>query len=684
MKKLLFPLAVLLSTVVSAQEFNDVPAFYKWLNAKEVVFSYKGTYTDPGCFKLVLPKGKVVEGVQAPEKFSDFPIHPEGAVNLTYSPDSTMLAFTRDNDLYVVTIADGRECRLTFDGTPTVMNGYASWVYYEEILGRASRYRAFWWSPDSRKLAFYHFDDTEVPMFPIYSPFGQDGKIRETHYPKVGEKNPEVRIGFVDVPAALGGRKDLVWADFDEKDDQYFGIPFWSDDSRTFYVAREPRIQNTLDLYAVSPVDGGKKVLYHETYPTWLDWIDGMLFAEDGLYMVRSFETGWQQVYFLGYDGSLRRLTDGPNWRISLVRAEKDGTVYYTAQRDPLHVANALYKVSPKGVITALTEEDKTVAGVRFSPDGKYFVAQVSSLKSPAQLRVYQASKPSRNWLVADLQGPDYDPAKFSLGNVVSIEHDGFTLPGILYYPKDFDPSKKYPVHVDIYGGPDIPQVADRWTAPSRYAWYAENGIIELIADCRASGHNGRAGLDCVYKQLATVEVDDFVAWAEYLQSLPYVQGDKIGVEGFSFGGTMTALLVSTAPQAYHYGIGGGGVYDWKLYDTHYTERFMSTPEDNPEGYARTRVVDRIASYPARHPGSKLPEGTVSDGSVMLKLTHGTGDDNVHFQNTLQLIDAFHKIDADFDFMIYPDGMHGYRGYQGTHFLDANRAFWLKYLKGEE
>ena len=300
MKRLIVAFAlVLLAGGVSAQEFNRLPAAYKWLGNKEVAFTFNGRYTDEECFKLVMPKGKKVEGVQAPEKYADFPLQPEGAVNLTYSPDSTMLAFTRANDLYVVTIADGSECRLTFDGTATVMNGYASWVYYEEILGRPSRYRAFWWSPDSKRIAFYHFDDTEVPMFPIYSPFGQDGKLRETHYPKVGEKNPEVRIGFVDVPAALSGTVSTVWADFDEKEDQYFGIPFWSDDSRTFYVAHEPRIQNTLDLFAVSPVDGSKQVLYHETYPTWLDWIEGMLFTDNGLYMVRAFETGWQQIYFL-------------------------------------------------------------------------------------------------------------------------------------------------------------------------------------------------------------------------------------------------------------------------------------------------------------------------------------------------------------------------------------------------
>jgi dipeptidyl-peptidase-4 len=663
-----------LVTGAFAQEFNRMPYAYKWLGNKEVAFTYNGMYTDDDCFKLVMPKGLKVTGVKAPEKYAQFPLQPEGAVNLTYSPDSTMLAFTRANDLYVVTIADGKECRLTFDGTDVVMNGYASWVYYEEILGRPSRYRAFWWSPDSKRLAFYHFDDTEVPMFPIYSPFGQDGKLRETHYPKVGEKNPEVRIGFVDVSAALSGQVSTVWADFDEKEDQYFGIPFWSDDSRIFYVAREPRIQNTLDLYAVSPADGSKTVLYHEFYPTWLDWIEGMLFTDKGLYMVRAFETGWQQVYFLGYDGSVRRLTDGPNWRVSLVRAEKDGTVYFTAQRDELHIRQALYKVSPKGVITPLTDESLNVTGVKFSPDGKYFVAQTSSLSVPTQLRVYQTSKPSKNWLVADQAGPDFDVSRYSLGQVITLEHDGFTFPGIIVYPKDFDPAKQYPVHMDIYGGPDSPQVTDRWVTPTRYAWYGGNGIIEVIADNRASGHNGRAGLDCIYKQLATVEVDDFVAWAEYLQTLPYVKGDKIGVEGFSFGGTMTALLVATAPQAFHYGIAGGGVYDWKLYDTHYTERFMSTPGDNPDGYARTRVVDRISSYPAR-PGD--------DGSVRLKITHGTGDDNVHYQNTLQLIDALHKIGASFDFMVYPDGMHGYRGYQAVHFDAENNAFWLKYLKGE-
>ena len=661
MKKICILLLTLLSGTLMAQE-HDFPRAYKWLNNKEVAFTQDGTYTDAEGFTLqVGRKITRTEGVNAPEKFADIPVKPEGAVNLTYSPDSTKLAFTRDNDLWVVDIASQKETRLTWDGTETVMNGYASWVYYEEILGRPSRYRAFWWSPDSQKLAFYHFDDTQVPMFPIYSPFGQDGSLRRTHYPKVGEKNPDVRIGFTD----LAGH--ITWADFNEAEDQYFGIPFWSADSRTFYVAREPRIQNTLDLYAVNPADGSKKAIYHEQVPTWLDWIEGMLFSDKGLYMVRSFETGWQQIYFLSYDGAiLKRLTDGPNWRVQLVRAEKDGTVYFIAERDS-RVKKALYKVSPKGIITSLTDPAYDVSGVKFSPDGKHFVCQLSNLQTPPQIRLYGEKTP---YTVASI--PAQEGAQ---GQLVSITVDGLELPGIIYYPEGFDPTKKYPVHVDIYGGPDSPQVNDRWVSPARYDWYYRNGIIELIADCRAAGHNGRAGTDAIYKQLSTVEVSDFVEWAKWLQSRPYVKAEKIGVEGFSFGGTMTTLLVATASDYYHYGIAGGGVYDWMLYDSHYTERFMSTPEDNPEGYAKTAVLKRVGNYPAK--------AGKADGSVMLKLTHGTGDDNVHFQNTLQLIDVLHRQGAAFDFMIYPDGMHGYRGYQGRHFQEENQAFWRQYLIGE-
>lgn len=672
---------------VSAQQFNSVPSTYKWVSAGEVAFSFKGDYVGKKDFSINMADGAKTVGINYPAKFQSFPIEPKDAVNLTYSPDSTMLAFTRDNNLWVACIATGEERQLTTDGSELILNGYASWVYYEEILGRPSRYRAFWWSPDSRKIGFYRFDNTNVPMFPIYSPFGQDGKLSRTRYPKAGEENPQVKIGIID----LDRDATTVWADFDAAEDQYFGIPFWGADSREFFISREPRIQNTLDLYSVSAADGSKKHIYHETYKTWLDWIEGMIFTEKGLYMVRSFETSWQQIYFLSYDGAtLKRLTDGPNWRVELLRVdEKKGDVYFTARREST-VRTVLYKVDRKGRITPLTDSAYDAAGVEMSPDGKHFVCRLSNFTTPTQIWVFNTAKAfkaggklssAKGVKVADLKGPDYDQSAYALPQLITLTtHDGLVLPAFIVYPKDFDPSVKYPVHVDIYGGPDTPRVRDNWHHPTESSqWWAQNGIIEVTADCRAAGHNGREGLDYIYRRLSEVEVQDFVEWAEYLKSLPYVDGDKIGVEGFSFGGTMTSLLVMNHSDAYHYGIAGGGVYDWSLYDTHYTERFMESPQTNPDGYASTKVISRVDAYPATYAKTASDAATVEP--VMLMLTHGTGDDNVHFQNTLQLIDALQKAGKKFEFMIYPDGMHGYRGYQGRHDVAAHRAFWLKYLK---
>ena len=578
-------------------------------------------------------------------------------VNLTYSPDSSFCAYTRNGDLYVRS-ASGHETRITTDGSDVILNGYASWVYYEEIFGRPSRYRAFWWSPDSRKIAFYRFDDSEVPMFPIYSPSGQDGTLRETHYPKAGERNPEVRIGIVDLGKAKARRgviraKDIVWADFDPSLDQYFGTPFWGADSKALYVGREPRIQNTYDLYRVSADDGSVRPIYHETYKTWLDWPEDMLFSPEGLFMVRAFETGWEQIYFLSFDGSrFERLTSGENWRVRLIRRDPaDGSIYFTAQRNS-RVRSALYLLSPDGTVTEVTDPAFNVDSVEISEDCTNISARLSSSRTP----VFE-------WHNGVFEVPAA-PDSLALPEIISIPaEDGQPMFGSIIYPRDFDPGKVYPVHIEIYGGPNTAYVTDRWRNPQQ--WWSENGFIHLVADVRASGHTGRAGTDLVYKDLTSAPIRDFVTWAEWLRSLPYT--GKIGVEGFSFGGTNTALLVMDHPDLYCCGIAGGGVYDWMLYDTHYTERFMSTPRDNPEGYA-----DNVLRHAVNYPG---------DGSAMLRLTHGTGDDNVHFQNTLQLIDALQKAGKQFELMIYPDGMHGYRGKQAEHSLEADRIFWTNHLK---
>ena len=577
--------------------------------------------------------------------------------NHLWAPDSSWCAYNHGGDLYIRSKA-GEVRRLTADGSETTLNGYSSWVYFEEIFGRPKHHRSFWWSPDSRILAFYRYDDSVVPMFPIYSPFGQDGTLIRTHYPKAGEPNPEVRIGFIDLSKARFRKgtlrpKDIVWAQFDYGQDGYFGIPFWGADSKTFFVGREPRIQNTYDLYAVKAADGSARAIYHETYPTWVDWPADMLFADDGLYMVRAFETGWEQIYFLSYDGThFERLTEGPNWRTRLIRRNPaTGEIYFTAQRDS-RARSALYRLSADGSVTAITPAEYNVDNVNFSEDCSDMEAMLSNCRTPWF-----------KWKNGEFEVPA-SPDSLAMPRLISIPaEDGQKLWGLVTYPADFDSTKVYPVHMEIYGGPGNAYVTDRWRPVNQ--WWSQQGIIHIVADSRVSGHSGRAGTDLDHKDLTTTPIKDFCTWAEWFKAKPWVS--RIGVEGFSFGGTNTALLLLDHSDLFCCGIAGGGVYDWMLYDTHYAERFMSTPADNPEGYA-DKVTDHVKNYPG-------------DGSTMLRLTHGTGDDNVHFQSTLQLIDALQREGKQFELMIYPDGKHGYRGYQGKHSWESDKQFWIKYLK---
>lgn len=586
-------------------------------------------------------------------------------MNLTFSPDSSRVAYTMGGDLYVIDVAASDTLRLTNDGSATLMNGYASWVYYEEILGRSSEYCAFWWSPDSKKLAYYRFDDSQVPMFPIYSPFGQGGVLRETHYPKAGQKNPPVQVRIHDLESGK-----MVEALDNYGDDCYFGTPFWSADSRELYVSRMPRRQNKLDLIAVSASDGALREVYHEEHDTWIDWIEGMLFTGKGLYMARDFQSGWQQIYFLGFDGSLKCLTEGENWDVQLLKVnEKKNTLWFTARRDSrLHPS--LYMLNLKTrKLTALTDSNYWVRGVKLADDGT-FTAECSNA-STAWFRVKGNSfgklKLEKGPGLLFMTKDGYVPSP----EHVVIENDGWKLHGLLNLPKDFDASKKYPVIMEVYGGPGTAYVRDRWgdrDASNKWCW--ENGIIYMVVDPRSSGENGRNGLDQAFRRMTVIELQDYIAWAKYLQALPYVDGAHIGVEGFSFGGTTTSMLVLRYPEYFHCGIAGGGVYDWHLYDTHYTERYMCTPQENPEGYDLASVLHHVQNdmispdYKPFH----------------LKLTHGTGDDNVHFQNTLQLIDALQRKGILFDLMIYPDGMHGYRGEQKQHSDADDHAFWLKNL----
>ena len=590
-------------------------------------------------------------------------------VNVTLSPDGTKAAYTKaDNNLYSYDFATSKETKLTTDGTNVLMNGYASWVYFEEILGRPSKYKAFWWSPDSKLIAYYKFDDSKVPMFPIYNSKGKHGTLTETHYPKAGDPNPEVKIGFVN---ANGG--ETVWADFNEKDDQYFGIPFWNADGNRFIVPWMPRDQNNLKLYAVNPLDGSKSFIYNEEQKTWIDWPEDMQFTADGFYMIRDFDL-WEQIYFQSFDGKrLEKITDGNNWGINFIKVDqKEGAIYFTARREASDRVD-FYRVNLKTKqIRRLTTGEYNYQAVNLSPDNKHFTAVRSNSHTPNQLVLFTVGKKnSTEKIIFDSKGEQFDNYKVAIPQMKYIMVDGYRLPAQIVYPVDMDSTKRYPVIISMYGGPNHGTVMDTWVSLARNQWWANEGVIQINIDHRASGHAGKKGLNEIHRNLLRTELHDYIEWVKWLRSKPYVNPDKVAITGFSYGGSMTMIAVTEGSEYFKYGIAGGGVYDYGLYDTHYTERYMDTPQQNPDGYAYTNTASKIAGYKG-------------DRSNYVLITHGTSDDNVHMQNTMQLIDALQNAGKQFDLMLYPGEYHGYRGPKSRFSTVSDYNFWYRHLLERE
>lgn len=569
--------------------------------------------------------------------------------NPTLSPDGKQAAFTRNNDLYSINIITGTETRYTTDGSDVIYNGWASWVYYEEILGRPTHYKAFWWSPDSKRLAFMRFDDSQVPVFPIYNSAGQHGFLENTRYPKAGDKNPEVKMGLVNT-----GVRGIIWADFNAKDDQYFGTPFWMADSKTLWMQWMNRDQNNLIIYSVNPANGSKSVIYQEKQKTWVDWFDGMYFLKNGQgFILKSDKSGWGHYYYYDLAGNLKKQLTSGYWRVSdlLLVNEKDHEIYFTARQEN-STRHDLYRVSLKG-----DEEPLRLTfgnydhQISLSPEGKYFITTYSNLSTaPKSALLDNKGKLIRD--LADSKGPAFDSYKLPKTELSYYKtRDGLELPMTITLPLNFDPSKKYPVWISVYGGPDAGTVYDKWKSPlDLNYWWAREGIIQVSMDNRSAGHLGKTGMDFIYRKMGKYEIEDYMDAANSLKAKPYVDGKKIGITGGSFGGYITAMALTYGADVFTHGIANYSVADWALYDTHYTERFMGTPKNNPEGYKLTSPL----SYADKLKGS-------------LRIVHGTMDDNVHMQNSIQFINKLQDLNKHFEFMVYPGERHGWRGIKARH-----------------
>lgn len=591
---------------------------------------------------------------------------PGKEINPALSPDGKWVAFTRHNNLYAIEASGGKEIQFTNDGSDIVYNGYASWVYFEEILGRASRYKAFWWSPDSRHICFMRFDDSQVPVFPIYYSEGQHGFLENQHYPKAGDKNPSVKIGTVSVENPA-----ITWGDFNEKTDQYFGTPFWTPDGN-LWVQWMPRSQDSLKIYAVNLTNGTKKEIYEEQQKTWIDLDDNerIQFLSGGkAFILKSDKTGWAHLYLHDISGvQINPVTVGNFTVTNITHIDEKGKRVYFMARKENSARFDLYTVGMNGKGLARLTFGEYTHSVNPSPNMKYFISTYSNLSSPPKMVLVDAKGKQLREL-GDSKGEEFSSYSLPKTELVRVKSadELFDLPMTITYPINFDQNKKYPVLVSIYGGPNAGTVYDSWKAAGAVtAWWAKEGIIQIAMDNRSSGHFGKSGMNQIYRQLGKFEIEDYMQCARWLKTKSFIDTSRICITGGSFGGYLTCMALTYGATEFTHGIANASVTDWKLYDTHYTERFMDTPKENPEGYKNTAVL----TYTDRYKG-------------LLRIVHGTTDDNVHMQNSIQLINRLQDLNKHFELMLYPGERHGI-GANNAAKASHNRLeaynFFYKYL----
>lgn len=573
------------------------------------------------------------------------------------SPDGTRVGFVRNNDLFVVDLATGRETQLTRDGSDTVINGTFDWVHEEELDLRDG-----WrWSPDGKRIAYWRLDQSPVPVFTWVDDLaGQYSRPVGLRYPKPGEPNSRVRIGVVD---AAGG--ETRWMDTGEG--EYLARMDWAESPDELVIQRMNRLQNRIDVLLTDANTGRSRTVFSDTDSAWVDVDDDLTLVRGGRQILWTSEReGYNQIYLYGRDGKLvRKLTREP-WDVTYVNGvdERGGWVYFTGTGGNA-AERHLFRVKLDGTgLQKLTREPGTHSA-SVSPDGRWFVDVYSRAGVPPVARLHRAD----GGLVRALSDNGRAQANLQAAGVRAPEFfriptgDGAEMNALMVRPAGFDATKKYPVLFYVYGTPGAQTVTDAWGG-SRYLWHqllAQKGYIVVSVDTRGTGNRGRAWEKAGYGRAGVTVTDDLMTAARWMAAQPYVDPARIGMWGWSGGGYTTGLSLARGGKLYRAGISVAPVTDWRLYDNIYTERFMGLPQDNAAGYDATSVV-------------KLAPGITAD----YLLVHGTADDNVHFQNSVQLADALQAAGKQFSFMLYPNKNHGIPGAQTQLHLFTMLTDWLE------
>ena len=575
------------------------------------------------------------------------------------NPAGDKVGFVRDNNLFVVDLETGAERQLTTDGSVDIINGTTDWVYEEELDLRD----AWRWSPDGERIAFWRFDQSPIRTFHMIDELGdQYSDPIPLRYPKAGTPNSNVRLGVIELASG-----QTRWLDVEAGQDSYIPRMDFAESPTELVIQRLNRNQNQLDVLLGDVTTGRTRTLFSDTDSAWVDVDDELTWIRDGRqFLWTSERDGYNHIYLHDRSGKqVRQLTRG-DFEVSAVHGvdERGGWVYFTAAH-PSPMERNLYRVRLSGgPLERITPESGT-HGINLSPNFQLYLDAHSTAGTPPTYTLRSVDgKVSRVMednarVAANLRQTGVRPQEF----FQFTTPDGVELNGWMIKPRDFDPSKQYPVLMYVYGGPGSQTVTDAWGG-SRYLWHqslADRGYIVASVDNRGTGARGRDFKKVTYQDLGRYEVQDQIAAARHLASLPYIDDDRVGIWGWSYGGYMTLLsLLEAGDEVFKAGISVAPVTAWDLYDTVYTERFMRTPQENPEGYRR--------SAPITH-----AEKLESD----LLLIHGTGDDNVHFQNTTQMVAALQEAGKQFDFMMYPNKTHSISGAQTQQHLFNLMTAWL-------
>jgi dipeptidyl-peptidase-4 len=564
----------------------------------------------------------------------------------SFSPDASKVAFVRDNNLFYVDLGTNELHQVTTDGKfNELIHGSTDWVYEEEF-GFA---KAFYWSPDSKKIAYLTFDETNVTEYnmQLWSElYPNDYRFK---YPKAGEDNSLVSLSVYH----LEDNKTVRISAGDETD-IYIPRVKWTHDPEVLSFVRMNRLQNRMELIHTNAGDGSAEVILSEAAETYVDieYNDQFLYLEDGKHFLMTSErSGYKHIYLYQTDGTLKRQITRGKWEVSelLGADEKRGLIYFiSTEESPLE--RHLYVIDLKGNKKRKLSQKAGTYQINFSPTFDYYIQEYSSASQPLTISIHRAPSGELIQVLEKNQELLEATEQYQMGNkeFFTFRNDADTLLyGYMIKPADFNPAKEYPVLMYVYGGPGSQLVRDAWQGGRDY-WFhylAQQGYIVACVDNLGTGGRGRNFKHITYGQMGKYEVQDQIAAARYLSRLPFVNPERIGIWGWSYGGYMSSLALFIGNDVFKSAIAVAPVTNWRFYDTIYTERFLSTPQLNPEGYDAYSPLSHV---------DKLK------GNLLL--IHGTGDDNVHFQNSVMLQDALIASGKQFDSFFYPNRNHGIYG----------------------